>query len=266
MSLNVESISQGEGSTRKIVFLYHQLRACVSQYSYVVDTKLFEHQADLFVYLLSESNSDTWPELTFDDGHMSDYEFAMPILQARGLPARFFITAGWTGTKLGYMGWSELQAMHRAGFLIGSHGWTHKLLTHCNADELKMELGKSRLILEDRLGTNITTLSLPGGRYNRGVLAACAEAGYTRIYTSEPKVETMPLGATVGRLNVLGSMQMEWIAQLFEPNRCLMSSLRRKYRMKEAAKMLLGDRLYKGLWAHINRQEIGTEDNEESAT
>jgi hypothetical protein len=257
MSLRVESISkeQALSSSQRIVLLYHELRTSESTYSYVTETRLFEQHADLFVRLRSEKDCGLLPELTFDDGHISNYELAATILQSHGLTAQFFITAGWTGIKQGYMGWNELRALQEARFSIGAHGWTHSLLTHCSDDDLKMELEKSRLTLEDKLGTSITAMSLPGGRYNRRVLAACEKAGYTQIYTSQPKVETVPFGVTIGRLNILGSMQTEWIARLFEPKSRLLSSLGRRYRMKEAAKALLGDRLYERLWAQINRQE-----------
>jgi hypothetical protein len=108
-------------------------------------------------------------------------------------------------------------------------------------------------------------MSLPGGRYNRRVLAACAEAGYTQVYTSIPRAELLPLGATVGRLNILGSMQPEWIATLFELDGRVLSRLERRYRMKEAVKALLGDRLYAGLWALMSRKETGADGGGEGA-
>jgi len=248
----------------RIVFLYHELRTSESPYAYAITTRLFERHMDLFVRLHGDKNCNLWPELTFDDGHISNYDLAAPILQSNGLTAQLFITAGWTGIKPNYMGWSELRALQKAGFSIGAHGWSHSLLTHCNNEELKLELGKSRLTLEDKLGTSITTMSLPGGRHNRRVLDACEQAGYRHIYTSEPRVESVPFGRTVGRLNVLGSMQSEWIARLFELKSRVLSDLGRKHRMKEAAKTLLGDRLYGRLWAQVNRQEpelAGDEDD-----
>jgi len=163
------------------------------------------------------------------------------------------------------MGWAELRSLHEAGHAIGAHGWSHKLLTHCGDRELKTELSKSRLTLEDKLGSSVVTMSLPGGRSNRRVLAACAAAGYTQVYTSEPRAESLPLGATVGRLNILGNMQPEWIATLFEPGSRVLSELGRRYRMKAAAKKLLGDRLYARLWAMVNRREPGTDGGGEGA-
>ena len=298
MPLRVESIPEGQTQqpSRRLFLLYHELRSSESRYSYAIESGMFEQHLDLFVRLREAQNSDLehfrntrrlfedharwiflrkihwnavasvitnsenalWPELTFDDGHSSDVEIAAPLLQSRGLTARFFITAGWTGTKAGYMGWPEVRSLHEAGFTIGAHGWSHKLLTHCSDAELQTELGKSRLTLEDKLGASITTMSLPGGRYNRRVLAACAEAGYTQVYTSIPRAESLPLGATVGRLNILRDMQPEWIAKLFQPDGRTLRRLGRRYGMKEAAKALLGDRLYAGLWALVSRKEPGT--------
>jgi hypothetical protein len=267
MPLRVESIPEGQTQqpSRRLFLLYHEIRSSESRYSYAIEGGMFERHLDLFVRLRATENVGLWPELTFDDGHSSDVEIAAPLLQSRGLTARYFITAGWTGTKKGYMDWPEVRSLHEAGFRIGAHGWSHKLLTHCSDAELQTELGRSRLTLEDKLGASVTTMSLPGGRANRRVLAACAEAGYTQIYTSVPRAESLPLGAIVGRLNIAGSMQPERIAKLFQPDGRSLRRLGRRYRMKEAAKALLGDRLYAGLWALVSRKEPGTDGGGEGA-
>ena len=160
------------------------------------------------------------------------------------------------------MGWEELRSLHRNGHRIGAHGWTHTLLTHCNNRELQTELDKSRLALEDKLGTSITTMSLPGGRYDRRVLDACLQAGYTQVYTSVPKAESMPLGTTVGRVNILGNMQPEWIERLLQIDSSALCRLKRQYRTKETAQRLLGDWLYERLWALVNRRELETSGGE----
>lgn len=238
----------------RLHLLYHELRPGGSSYSYVTSTELFERHLDLYVRLRTPENA-IWPELTFDDGHISNLEFAAPILQAHDLTASFFITVGWTGTKPGYMGWDELRALHAAGQTIGAHGWSHTLLTHCNDRELDAELTNSRLTLEDKLGAAITTMSLPGGRADRRVFDACAQAGYTHVFTSVPKAEPPPLGATVGRFNIQGNMQPEWIAKLFTPDSAVLAKLQRSDRIKQTAKSLLGDSLYAKLWSLANRQE-----------
>jgi peptidoglycan/xylan/chitin deacetylase (PgdA/CDA1 family) len=262
LTLSLESISteQTRRPLRRLYLLYHELRSSETPYSYVTDTGMFERHVDLYIRLRHTESPGLWPEITFDDGHISNFQIAATILQSRALVAKFFITVGWTGKKLGYMGWPELQSLHQAGHSIGAHGWSHTLLTHCSDRELEKELGDARLTLEDKLGTAITTMSLPGGRYNRRVLDACEQAGYNEVYTSIPRAESLPLGTTIGRLNILGNMEPEWIAKLFETDGKLLDHLCKQYGRKEAVKKLLGDSLYAKLWALVNRKEADNED------
>ena len=259
---------QQRQSSRRLYLLYHELRLNWSNYSYVVEPKLFEEHLDLFVKLRQAAAAEpqpeiivpeiTFPEITFDDGHISNYELALPILQSRGVKATFFITVGWTGQKSGYMGWPELRALHESGQAIGAHGWTHTLLTHCSGKDLHTEVEKSRHTLEDKLGAPVTTMSLPGGRFNRRVLDACRDAGYTHVYTSVPQAEPESMGFTVGRLNIRRDMPLDRIAELLQPCSRGLAALRRQYQRKEMAKTVLGDWLYEKLWALVNRQEPDT--------
>jgi peptidoglycan/xylan/chitin deacetylase (PgdA/CDA1 family) len=221
----------------------------------VIETEKFNQHVDLLVEMRKSENPGLWPEVTFDDGHISNYEYALPALLSRGLIARFFITVGWTEKRPGYMGWSELRALNESGQIIGAHGWSHALLTHCAPEELDKELRSARLLLEEKLGTSITTMSLPGGRYNQRVLAACQQAGYKRIYTSVPRAERAISEFMVGRLNVRGDMTVEWFRNLLQSGNGTLRSLERQYAIKEAAKRLLGDGLYAKLWGLLNRKE-----------
>lgn len=246
----------------RLYLLYHELRPGGSGYSYVLNTDAFGRHLDLYRKERGAGTAVLWPEVTFDDGHVSNFEYAAPALEARAMTARFFITVGWTGRKAGYMGWEQLRALYAAGHGLGAHGWSHTLLTHCDADGLRRELGGARAELEDRLGAAMTTMSLPGGRYNRRVIAACEEAGYTEVYTSAPQAEAVPHGLLVGRLNIRGDMTPDWIARLFEPDGKLLRGLGRQYRMKAYAKSVLGDALYEKLWARLNKQEAGADEGQ----
>jgi peptidoglycan/xylan/chitin deacetylase (PgdA/CDA1 family) len=246
--------------------LYHELRNTPSDYTYAMDLRLFSEHLDLYQQLLAEPHAGPdvpdaiLPQITFDDGHLSDLTLAVPELQRRGLVARFFITAAWTGTRAGYMNWEQLRDLSQAGQHIGAHSLTHKLLTHCNDRELDEELVGSRRLLEDKLGIPVTTMSLPGGRANKRVLAACKAAGYTHVYTSAPRAEPTPLPTIIGRLNILGDMQVVALRKLFQPGSPALPSLERKARLKSVAQAALGDRLYAGLWSIVNRQERKTQD------
>jgi peptidoglycan/xylan/chitin deacetylase (PgdA/CDA1 family) len=265
-ALSAETMSKEQVTQlqRRLYLLYHELRPNPSRYSYLTAPAVFQKHINLFAQLRTTENG-LWPEVTFDDGHISNFEYALPILQSQNMKARFFITVGWTGHRRGYMGWTELRSLQEAGQSIGAHGWTHTLLTHCTEKDLQFELGRARAVLEDKLGTSVTTMSLPGGRYNRRVLSACKEAGYTEIYTSEPRAESLPLGATVGRLNIRGNMQPEWISNLFQADSGVLAGLGREYRMKATAKKLLGDGLYEKLWALLNRKESDEDDGGDNA-
>ena len=255
--MRVESFSEKRAGQplHSLYLLYHELRPGRSAYTYVLETREFDRHVDIFSQMRKANSRGLWPEVTFDDGHISNFEYALPILQSRGLTARFFITVGWTGKKPGYMGWRELRSLHKSGQLVGAHGWSHAFLTHCAPGDFDVELGKAKSVLEDKLGISITTMSLPGGRYNRRVLAACREAGYTQVYTSVPRAEYEPLGFTVGRLNVRGDWSPEWIRNVLQPGSRAVSNLERQYRIKAVAKAVVGDRLYEKLWALLNRKE-----------
>ena len=249
-------------TTQRLYLLYHELRPGRSSYSYIGDTREFEQHLALFQKLRENEGSALKPEITFDDGHISNFEFAPSALQSHNIKAHFFITVGWTSKRSGYMGWEQLRELQQAGHIIGAHGWTHTLLTHCNEKELNHELADARLVLEQKLGTQVTTMSLPGGRYNRRVLAACQRAGYQQIFTSIPRTEPEPLGLTIGRLNIRGDMSLEWLSKLFQPGNNILHNLERQYQRKEIAKSLLGDRLYAKLWAILNRKEPETDAGE----
>jgi peptidoglycan/xylan/chitin deacetylase (PgdA/CDA1 family) len=244
-------IAEGETRLKSLYLLYHELSPEPRDYSYVLNSGVFAEQLDLFIQL--RNGIGLRPMLTFDDGHRSNYEIAFPQLCARGMQAHFFITAGWTGTRSAYMGWNEIRTLHDAGQRIGAHGWSHALLTHCNAVELHTELHSARSLLQDKLGTEVTSMSLPGGRFNRRVLAACREAGYTQVYTSVPRAESFPLGGTVGRLNIRRDVDLTWINKLFAPGSDALRRLRFEYKLKAVAKTVLGDGMYASLWARLNR-------------
>ncbi|WP_213803912.1 polysaccharide deacetylase family protein [Granulicella sp. dw_53] len=240
---------------QRLHFLYHELRTEDSSYSYVVKSSEFSRQMKLFGEMQRATQSEVVPEVTFDDGHISNLHLALPILQEQAVRARFFITVGWTGRRDGYMGWTDLRELQAAQQEIGAHGWTHTLLTHCNATQLQTELKDARLKLEDELGAPVPTMSLPGGRYNKRVLEACREAGYKQIFTSIPQLQRSSDEELVGRLNVVGGMSLEWMERVLDPASGLLNGLARKDKVKGVAKSVLGDVLYARLWALVNRSE-----------
>ena len=265
--MRIESFSEERtGAPLRILhLLYHEVGEGGGDYCYAIDSEEFKRHVELFARLRNANGRKLWPEVTFDDGHLSDVEWALPTLQSRGLSARFFITVGWTGKRPGYMGWQELRLLQECGHSIGAHGWSHTLLTSCAQKDLDRELSGARLTLEDKLGAPVNTMSLPGGRYDQRVLAACRKAGYSRIYTSLPRVELEPFGFLVGRLNIRADMRLEWIRSILQPGSRALSGLERQYRLKSAAKRLLGDSIYERIWTFLTGKEPDGHDGGDSA-
>jgi peptidoglycan/xylan/chitin deacetylase (PgdA/CDA1 family) len=251
--------THGYTEGRCLYLLYHELRPWPGKYSYSLGTSVFATHADIIAEAHRNDRRGISPVITFDDGYASDSEYALPMLNARGLCAHFFITVGWTGKIPGYMGWQQVRSLIEAGHIVGAHGWSHALLTHCSAKELDSELNASRKLLEDKLGILVTTMSLPGGRYNRRVLAACEEAGYTKVYTSEPRFESPVSKLTIGRVNISSDRSARWMRALLQPQGRELSKLQRQYGIKRTAKVFLGDWAYEKLWAAMTRSGTKTQ-------
>ena len=244
----------------RLCLLYHELVAEGSAYAYAMTTAEFARQVGLVRRLQTGDGAGLMPELTFDDGHVSNLSEALPVLERAGVRARFFITAGWTGARAEYMDWPALRELATAGHEIGAHGMTHTLLTHCDAAGLERELGGARKVLEDGLGQAVTTMSLPGGRYDGRVMEGCRAAGYQLVFTSEPRV-WVPAASSgvgperVGRLNIRGDATVAWIERLLDPATGMLARLECVDRVKGAAKRVLGDALYRRLWSVVNRAD-----------
>jgi len=122
--------------------------------------------------------------LTFDDGEMNNYENVFPVLKKHGFTAYFFIIAKRVGLK-GYLGWDELKELHQSGMVIGSHGFSHEILTSLLDTQIEEELHASKKYLERNLGIEIDTLSVPRGFCDDNVIQKAYDVGYKRIFISD---------------------------------------------------------------------------------
>ena len=242
---------------RTLHLLYHEVAPAPGPYSYTVSCDTLDGHLALLGQLTPGSSE---PRITFDDGHRSVNDPAQPLRERHRMHAHLFITAGWTGRRAGYLDWPELRALHHAGHTVGAHGWSHALLTRCADAQLQTELRDPKLLLEDRLGTPVTTLSFPGGRFNHRVLQACQEAGYTQLFTSIPRAESQPPGQLIGRVNIRQSVSAAYVASLLQHRSPALRRLYLEDRIKTAAKRLLGNDLYASLWARLNHQAADAEE------
>jgi peptidoglycan-N-acetylglucosamine deacetylase len=63
--------------------------------------------------------------LTFDDAVKSHRTFVAPLLKEFGFRATFFVTQNWMSDTANFMSWEDIGELHRMGFEIGNHSWTH---------------------------------------------------------------------------------------------------------------------------------------------
>ncbi len=72
------------------------------------------------------------------------------------------------------MGNQELKFISKDNLIeIGSHGLTHSNLDMLNEQDLKAELLKSKKLLEEAIGKEITSIAFPDGAYNEKVKEEC---------------------------------------------------------------------------------------------
>ena len=118
--------------------------------------------------------------ISFDDGWVSQYREAFPLLQRYGLTATFFVYTEKIGQHANFFTWDQLREMAAAGMEIGSHTLTHPNLNRISdIAELKRQIAESKLVLEEQLDQPVTALAYPYGLYNDRVVAMVQAAGYT---------------------------------------------------------------------------------------
>jgi peptidoglycan/xylan/chitin deacetylase (PgdA/CDA1 family) len=233
------------------VLAYHEIMP-ESSYAYCVTSSAFAEHLQLFDSLAKSGGQKLLVEITFDDGEHSQLHNAMPLLAQHGVSARYFVTPGLIGTAAKFLGWDELKTLQNAGHSIQSHGWSHKFLTFCSEDELAHELRASKQLLEEKLGTAVTEISVPGGRWNHRVIEACAAAGYKRVYVSDPWIATVMSGIEViGRFMVRRTTTNAELQKMVQRNRSALWKMKMRSQVKQGIVGMVGDDLYHRIWCRL---------------
>jgi poly-beta-1,6-N-acetyl-D-glucosamine N-deacetylase len=104
--------------------------------------------------------------LTIDDGFLSFYENAWPILKEKKIPFILFISTREVGS-FNYMSWDQIREISQEDFVeIGNHSHTHEYLVDVNDKIIKADIQKSINIFKEKLGKNSDFFSYPFGEYS----------------------------------------------------------------------------------------------------
>lgn len=120
---------------------------------------------------------------TFDDGNVSDYEIALPMLRAHQRTATFFICAGRI-SQPGYLSGDQMREMVRAGATFGCHGYEHLNWSEVDDEKLARELADGRQAIEVEIGRPIDRASAPFGALDQRVVQATVAAGFKCLFAS----------------------------------------------------------------------------------
>jgi peptidoglycan/xylan/chitin deacetylase (PgdA/CDA1 family) len=126
--------------------------------------------------------------LTFDDGYITQFTIALPLLKERNLPATFYVITNEVDSVKKNMISKNLSKDYE----IGSHTVTHANLVKIGNEDAKMEMLNSHSFLQRNFGINAgLTLSYPWGFYNSSVeqtakdiylAARSTNVGYNSLY------------------------------------------------------------------------------------
>lgn len=143
--------------------------------------------------------------ITIDDGYVSGYDTAWPILKKFGYPFTMFVYVNYINSGGKSISWDQLADMRNAGVDIESHTYSHGDLRNPNdkyaVDKhtfdmiqndvktlgvdgwLRKEIVDSKKVLEQQLGIKVNAIAYPFGKYDQKVRDLVKEAGYEAGFT-----------------------------------------------------------------------------------
>ena len=146
--------------------------------------KIIENEGIRFIHPkkfkenLSENKEVRKILLTIDDGLLSFYQNAWPILKKNKIPFILFINTREVGA-FNYMNWNQILELHAADHVeIGNHSHSHEYLVDENSETIKKDILTSIEIFNEKLGTNSKFFSYPFGEYSEKFKKIIKELGF----------------------------------------------------------------------------------------
>jgi len=158
--------------------------------------------------------------ITFDDGYADFYHQALPVLSRYHLTATLYIVTGFvertslwlrwkeeTGHPL--LTWNQIVEISNSGIECGAHTHSHPKLHMLPLTMARNEIRRSKDLLEQYLGREVTSFSYPYGDYTWDVQRLVKEAGFTSACAvNDTKCSDKADHFTLDRLTVTPSMNI----------------------------------------------------------
>ncbi len=149
--------------------------------------------------------------VTFDDGWLDNFIYAFPIMKRYNINASIFVVTDWvnnskTGASLpltvythkeskllinsGFTGevslsWDHIRTMQDTGLAeFYAHTRSHARCSNMSEKELLIELGESKVAIENHLGKPCPYLCWPYGSYDDAALKVARDVGYKALFTT----------------------------------------------------------------------------------
>ncbi len=127
--------------------------------------------------------------ITFDDGHHSYLDRALPVLEQYQFKSVNFLVWKWlTGDQKDYIHLSEAKNLSGNPLVdLQSHTVNHPNLAQISLSEAKTEITQSKIDLENALGRKIKYLCYPEGSFTPEIMKLAEQAGYQLAFRTSLK-------------------------------------------------------------------------------
>lgn len=160
---------------------------------------------ELYAYMNGGSPLPSKPVMiTFDDSHVAQYTWALPVLNKYSFKGVFFVMTVCLD-KPGWLTEANIREMAAQGHVIACHTWDHTNLgVHPNYN-LQEQLVKPKKYLEKITGKTISYFAYPYGVWSEQAIKDLRETDYIAAFQLDNRQQATDPNYTIRRIMVSGN-------------------------------------------------------------
>ena len=156
--------------------------------------------------------------ITIDDGWLSAYDIAYPIIKKFGYPATLFVYTDLIGRTKKTLTWDRVKELADNGIDMQCHTKTHRDLTQLLKNEsfqeyieaIDLEIAEPTRVLKEKLNIDTKFIAYPYGKTNRLVVAMLKKHGYRGGFSVKRRGNPFFINNfTIHRSMIYGDMNLE---------------------------------------------------------